>query len=69
MAYVKLGTITQDVVELFVFDDEDKQNGSIYCTKDKDEILRHAVIGKIPFTIENQIYKIRGVAQDMLFKE
>lgn len=33
MAYVRLGTVTNRLVEFLVFDDEDKQKAAIYCSK------------------------------------
>ncbi len=68
MAYVKLGTFNQDIVEFFIFNDEDKHCGSIYYTKGKKGINTNR-IGGIPTGIANEEYKMQEVAEDLLIKK
>lgn len=68
MANVRLGTFNQDVVEFFIFNDEDKQCGSIYYTKGKDCINTNR-IGGMPTGIANEEFKMKEVARDLLIKK
>lgn len=75
MAHVRLGKTTKSIVEFLIFDDNDKQCGSIYFyTKFWDENAYHQnindvpdytinreVIGKIPTDIEEQLEKLENI--------
>lgn len=65
MAYVKLGTVNQGVVEFFIFNNEDKQCCSIYYTKSIKGIKKNR-IGGMPAAIANHEDVMENVAKDLL---
>lgn len=70
MAYTKLGSTTQSIVEFFVYDNEDKQCGSIYFYNNPERgiIPSYNTIGNIPDDIENNLGKLQWVAAAELKK-
>lgn len=70
MAYVKLGKTTKSIVEFFVYDNEDKQCGSIYFygQPETDIIPNYKTIGNIPYDVKNHLDKLQWVAAAELKK-
>ncbi len=65
MANVKLGKTTKSIVEFFVYDNEDKQCGSIYFFEQNGNgvVPDYRTIGNIPDDIKDNICKLQWVAE------